>query len=762
VVAGTPEFMAPEQARGEPIDHRADLFSLGSVLYTLCTGHPPFRGSTVEAVLLQVSDQAPRPIRELNPGVPVWLEQVIARLMAKGPADRYQSADEVAGLLEAYLAWLEGRDVSVTELPVLSITPTASPQPSETRRFVRTVFWTAWLLVLLLLGLGTGLWFAGAEDEPAPQDKSRQPAILGGLAEHLHFTFRSGLENHPLLNLFGPDVEELAKVDAQGLRFTLPVQRANHDVVGVESPIRLRGDFELTLEYELLDVPNPAPSRGAGVQLYITFDSRNDARASVTRSQKPAGPVFGANLITRGSDGKDQFSSLNVAAQDPRGKLRLTRIGNRLTFSVTDGEGQFRSIKTDDVGRDDVATVRAICMTGWEPYALDARLLELDLRAAQMPNKTALQEQPQTPAAVAPRSGGKGWLFLGLLFGLVLTVTLIVVLWKRATGQQPSSTGKPPMPTATGRDASSNNPRPAGAGKRSPRSPGLALLLLAFVGVATAWRFAGGAGEPVPQTQYAQEYYHSFKGDTGLPPGFVIAPPDADEFVSFGPEGLRITLPQGHAGPRPPIGIQTRFPVKGDFEITTTFKLLQEPTPEEAGKEQTRFTLTVGLDKVGFNVATISRRVEVLGGTQWLGWVSLGAGDFKDNRNRAKGFPTQATSGRLRLVRKGPLLSYHASEGADENFTPLLEYPFGPEDLNEVRLVGTTGSLKAALDVLVTDLRIRAESLPDLPATTPLQSRPRNWLAMVLLGLGFICGLITLGIWLALRQRDGARTPAGA
>ena len=61
VVAGTPEYMAPEQARGEPVDHRADLFSLGSVLYAMCTGVPPFRGSTALAVLRQVSDQTPVP-----------------------------------------------------------------------------------------------------------------------------------------------------------------------------------------------------------------------------------------------------------------------------------------------------------------------------------------------------------------------------------------------------------------------------------------------------------------------------------------------------------------------------------------------------------------------------------------------------------------------------------------------------------------------------------------------------------------------------
>src|SRR5262249_5299539 len=60
-VAGPPEYMAPEQARGEPVDHRADLFSLGAVLYAMCTGRPPFRGSTTMAVLRRVCDEEPAP-----------------------------------------------------------------------------------------------------------------------------------------------------------------------------------------------------------------------------------------------------------------------------------------------------------------------------------------------------------------------------------------------------------------------------------------------------------------------------------------------------------------------------------------------------------------------------------------------------------------------------------------------------------------------------------------------------------------------------
>jgi serine/threonine-protein kinase len=107
VVAGTPHYMAPEQANGEAVDHRADLFSLGSTLYAMCTGHPPFRAESPLVVLRRVCDDEPRPLRELNSEVPAWLESIIARLMAKDPARRFQTATEVAQLLGACLAHLQ-------------------------------------------------------------------------------------------------------------------------------------------------------------------------------------------------------------------------------------------------------------------------------------------------------------------------------------------------------------------------------------------------------------------------------------------------------------------------------------------------------------------------------------------------------------------------------------------------------------------------------------------------------------------------------
>ncbi len=103
LVTGTPLYMAPEQARGEDLDARADLFSLGVLLYELCTGQTPFEARTPLAVLKRLTDEPHQPVRELNPETPSWLAGVIDHLLAKSPADRFQSAREVAEILD--LQW---------------------------------------------------------------------------------------------------------------------------------------------------------------------------------------------------------------------------------------------------------------------------------------------------------------------------------------------------------------------------------------------------------------------------------------------------------------------------------------------------------------------------------------------------------------------------------------------------------------------------------------------------------------------------------
>jgi Protein kinase domain/Domain of Unknown Function (DUF1080) len=116
-VAGTPMYMSPEQAEGLPIDHRSDLFSLGTVLYAMCTGQPPFRATGTHAVLKRVIEAAPRPIREINDEVPEWLAAILRKLHAKQPDDRFRTAAEVAELLGRHLADLQAGRATRAPIP---------------------------------------------------------------------------------------------------------------------------------------------------------------------------------------------------------------------------------------------------------------------------------------------------------------------------------------------------------------------------------------------------------------------------------------------------------------------------------------------------------------------------------------------------------------------------------------------------------------------------------------------------------------------
>jgi len=102
-VAGTPEYMAPEQAASKSIDHRADLFSLGCVIYACCTGHSPFRSSSSLGALHQVATLDPQPMRSSNIDVPSELEVIVNRLLSKSPEARFATAREVADVFRKLL-----------------------------------------------------------------------------------------------------------------------------------------------------------------------------------------------------------------------------------------------------------------------------------------------------------------------------------------------------------------------------------------------------------------------------------------------------------------------------------------------------------------------------------------------------------------------------------------------------------------------------------------------------------------------------------
>jgi uncharacterized protein (TIGR03067 family) len=106
-IAGTPQYMSPEQASGEQLDQQSDLFSLGSLLYALCTGRPPYRDDTSYGVMRKIIDEAPTPIQKLSPETPNWMVSIVDQLMAKKKEDRFASAKEVHTLLDACLSHVQ-------------------------------------------------------------------------------------------------------------------------------------------------------------------------------------------------------------------------------------------------------------------------------------------------------------------------------------------------------------------------------------------------------------------------------------------------------------------------------------------------------------------------------------------------------------------------------------------------------------------------------------------------------------------------------
>ena len=104
---GTPHYMSPEQVKGNEIDARSDLFSMGAVLYFLCTGREPFRGDQPFTVLQKIVNEEPNDAQSVNNEVPKTLSQIIRRLISKDIEQRFQSAVEVDEVLTRYLAHLQ-------------------------------------------------------------------------------------------------------------------------------------------------------------------------------------------------------------------------------------------------------------------------------------------------------------------------------------------------------------------------------------------------------------------------------------------------------------------------------------------------------------------------------------------------------------------------------------------------------------------------------------------------------------------------------
>jgi len=230
-VAGTPEFMAPEQVRGETCSPAADLFGLGALLYAMASGASPFRAETVYGVMQHVLHTTPKPLREQNAQIPVWLEQFIFRLLEKKPSDRFESSETVAQLLEKELAYLQ--TPSTAERPSRSWAKKGSIATHRKAHIRSWVFVT--VAASLVVAAVWRLW--PGEQLPAVKPSGKSSAVVSA---------------EPLPALWSADgtaqfANRVRALDAE-MRFSAPVQSPtdswNESVEDVRHRLSALGELE--------------------------------------------------------------------------------------------------------------------------------------------------------------------------------------------------------------------------------------------------------------------------------------------------------------------------------------------------------------------------------------------------------------------------------------------------------------------------------------------------------------------------------------
>ena len=212
---GTPAYMSPEQARGEEVDHRADLWSLGVVLYEMVAGRRPFRGEHEQAVLFSLLNERPRPLHELRSDAPPELERIVDGLLTKEPGDRYPSVDGPLG--------------DLTALRNESMTTTVRTHPGDSRRPGPPAW--VWPAVLILVAglIAFGVWRWTSSRNPKP----------GSSPVNVSFNRLTDLEGSESFPSLSPDGKNLLYVKAHDGRrnvYFQPVGGGNFNDLTADSP----------------------------------------------------------------------------------------------------------------------------------------------------------------------------------------------------------------------------------------------------------------------------------------------------------------------------------------------------------------------------------------------------------------------------------------------------------------------------------------------------------------------------------------------
>ncbi|MGM0487048.1 MAG: DUF1583 domain-containing protein [Planctomycetota bacterium] len=211
-----------------------------------------------------------------------------------------------------------------------------------------------------------------------------------GQAGEVHQDFRKGGKLHPGLSVFGPNVNRTVRHGRSGLRITLPRNREDTGAVGIEPQFSVSGDFEITLDYEILSADNPKSGMGAGVKIWTKLASEEFKALTLAHVITADEESRLVPILAQSKDGQRGFSSNPRTATGQGGRLRLTRTGSDVSFLVAEGEShEFEELQRETVGTEDLAALRISAGTANDPCGLRVVFHDLRIRAANLPAVSA-------------------------------------------------------------------------------------------------------------------------------------------------------------------------------------------------------------------------------------------------------------------------------------------------------------------------------------------------------------------------------------
>jgi serine/threonine protein kinase/tetratricopeptide (TPR) repeat protein len=302
---GTAAYMSPEQAKGDPLDHRTDLFSLGSVLYEMASGRPPFGDRSTAGVFAALLMKDPPPVSSLNPAMPSALDSVIAKLLAKDRDQRYHSAEELLADLEALSLSASSPPTGTGPVAVYTPQPAAVPpalppasgRPQRSRIFV--------FVALLVVALAAGVYLFRNHSSPRPAPAASKNSII--VADFINKTgdpvFDSTLNQALRVQLGQSPVLDI--ISQQHLRQNLQFLGRKQDEPITPQIAREIGEREGAVKAILIGTIAPL-----GKAYVISLDAQNSANGDDVATEEATAP-----------DKEHVLDALNQVATGMRGKL---------------------------------------------------------------------------------------------------------------------------------------------------------------------------------------------------------------------------------------------------------------------------------------------------------------------------------------------------------------------------------------------------------------------------------------------------------